>query len=83
MRGSEHFQPPAASTPMTARPPATQSTRAVVVPRLEALRARSMADVEAILGHSDQDIGSGIHIYIYVLDNGLIRVGTPDDQHVS
>ena len=56
-----------------------------VVPRLGKLGARpSFAQVTAILGRPDKEVGSGIHIYAYKLSNGdTIRVGTADNQHLS
>jgi|HubBroStandDraft_6_1064221.scaffolds.fasta_scaffold325321_2 hypothetical protein len=54
------------------------------IERLRALHSPvAMADVEAILGPPQHDIGSGIYIFTYALDDGtVIRVGTADRQRV-
>jgi hypothetical protein len=40
-------------------------------------------DVELILGHPDSDVGSGIYILKYELEDGtLITVGTADKKEV-
>ena len=53
--------------------------------RLRALHAPvALADVEKILGPAEHDIGSGVHIFVYDLDDDtVVRVGTPDRQHVT
>lgn len=65
--------------------PAPSRSRDHVVPRLRKLGGRpSFAQVTAILGRPDKEVGSGIHIYSYRLSNGEeIRVGTTDNHHLS
>jgi hypothetical protein len=57
------------------------------VTKLEQIRALArpiaFADVTRVLGEPVGDIGSGIHIYEYTLDDGrTLRVGTPDRKRV-
>ena len=59
-------------------PPYTDSRR-----KVEAFRAirkgMSLGDVQAWVGNADKDIGSGIHILTYKLDDGSrILIGFPD-----
>ena len=43
----------------------------------------SMKQVIDICGVPDEDIGSGIHIYVYKLSDGsLVRIGTPDKKRL-
>ena len=43
----------------------------------------SMKQVIDICGVPDEDIGSGIHIYVYKLaDGSLVRIGTPDKKRL-
>ena len=43
----------------------------------------SMKQVIAICGVADEDVGSGIHIYVYRLSDGsLVRIGTPDKKRL-
>src|SRR2546423_4184556 len=43
----------------------------------------SMKQVIEICGVPDEDIGSGIHIYVYNLSDGsLVRIGTPDKKRL-
>src|SRR5436305_1919888 len=43
----------------------------------------SMKQVIEICGVPDEDIGSGIHIYVYKLsDRSLVRIGTPDKKRL-
>ena len=43
----------------------------------------SMKQVIDICGVPDEDIGSGIHIYVYKLsDRSLVRIGTPDKKRL-
>src|SRR5438067_5146762 len=43
----------------------------------------SMKQVIDICGVPDEDIGSGIHIYVYKLsDQSLVRIGTPDKKRL-
>ena len=43
----------------------------------------SMKQVIGICGVPDEDIGSGIHIYVYKLSDGsLVRIGTPDKKRL-
>src|SRR2546423_3106483 len=43
----------------------------------------SMKQVIDICGVPDEDIGSGIHIYVYKLaDDSLVRIGTPDKKRL-
>src|SRR5256885_13153943 len=43
----------------------------------------SMKQVIDICGAPDEDIGSGIHIYVYELsDRSLVRIGTPDKKRL-
>jgi hypothetical protein len=43
----------------------------------------SMKQVINICGVPDEDIGSGIHIYVYKLSDGsLVRIGTPDEKRL-
>ena len=43
----------------------------------------SMKQVIDICGVPDEDIGSGIHIYVYNLSDGsLVRIGTPDKKRL-
>lgn len=44
----------------------------------------NMRDVKRLCGKAERDIGSGIHVYVYDLDDGsVIRLGSPDDEHIS
>ena len=44
----------------------------------------SMKQVIDICGVPDEDIGSGIHIYVYKLsDRSLVRIGTPDKKRLT
>src|SRR5438067_6794354 len=46
-------------------------------------RQMSMKQVIDICGVPDEDIGSGIHIYVYKLaDGSLLRIGTPDKKRL-
>ncbi len=43
----------------------------------------SMKQVVGICGVPDEDIGSGIHIYVYKLSDGSrVRIGTPDKKRL-
>lgn len=42
----------------------------------------SFADVTAVVGQPKDDIGSGIHIFLYPIAEGTLRVGTPDRTRV-
>jgi len=43
----------------------------------------SMEQIIEICGVPDEDIGSGIHIYVYKLaDGSLVRIGTPDKKRL-
>jgi hypothetical protein len=43
----------------------------------------SMKQVIDICGVPDEDIGSGIHVYVYKLSDGsLVRIGTPDKKRL-
>src|SRR5881398_1856325 len=43
----------------------------------------SMKQVIDVCGVPDEDIGSGIHIYVYKLsDQSLVRIGTPDKNRL-
>jgi hypothetical protein len=43
----------------------------------------SMERIMEICGVPDEDIGSGIHIYVYKLSDGsLVRIGTPDKKRL-
>jgi hypothetical protein len=43
----------------------------------------SMKEVIEICGPPAEDIGSGIHIYVYKLSDGsVVRVGTPDQKRL-
>jgi hypothetical protein len=58
--------------------PSDAETRIAALPR-----PITLAALEPILGPPKQDIGSGIHIYVYPLDaTTKIRVGTPDNDKV-
>jgi hypothetical protein len=44
-------------------------------------REMSMTQIFQVVGLPDSDLGSGIHIYCYQLNDGsLVWVGTPDDE---
>lgn len=50
-----------------------------VLDRLAATTATTtVADLELTLGKPARDIGSGIHIFVYPIDDGEVRIGTPD-----
>jgi hypothetical protein len=55
--------------------------------RIDAFRSlrptMTMAEVVRQCGYPDSDIGSGIHIFVYRLDDGsTVRIGTPDLQRM-
>ena len=58
--------------------------RDAAVAQLEALRAPvAMADVAAVLGAPDRDVGSGIYVFEYALTHhAMIRVGSSDQRRV-
>lgn len=63
---------------------ATSSDRDRLVDRLRAISPTTTVDMlEATLGKPARDIGSGIHIFVYPLDGGEIRVGTADGISVD
>ncbi|GAA5484391.1 hypothetical protein [Haloferula sargassicola] len=56
-----------------------------VMPKLTEALAKnpSFDDLVRILGESRMDIGSGIHVFVYTLDQGpSITVGTPDKKKI-
>jgi hypothetical protein len=63
--------------------PAPSRTAAEVIPRLSKLGAQAtFAQVTAILGRPDKNVGSGIFVYTYRLTNGdEIRVGAVDSLY--
>jgi hypothetical protein len=43
----------------------------------------NMRDVKRLCGKAERDLGSGIHFYVYDLDDGsVIRMGSPDDEQI-
>jgi hypothetical protein len=65
-----------------AQPPRTDFTRTAETFRA-LKKGMAMEDVWAWAGQPDQDIGSGIHIYVYKLpDGGRVLIGTPDTKAV-
>jgi hypothetical protein len=59
-------------------PPYTDSRRKVEAFR-ELKKGMSLGDVQAWVGNADKDIGSGIHILAYKLDDGSrVLIGFPD-----
>lgn len=43
----------------------------------------TVADLEATLGKPTNDIGSGIHIFVYAIDRAEVRIGSPDGTAVQ
>ena len=69
-------QPP---LPTSAKPPVMRSIECFNRIKAE----MTMDEVIKICGLPDDDIGSGIHIYIYQLSNGsTVRIGTPDRKRL-
>jgi len=58
---------------------------AVVLPLLRSFKSNPrIEDIEKILGHWDKDVGSGVYILIYRLDDGssIATGGTADLKHL-
>lgn len=69
-------------------PQTRTAKQSVLMPRtVEAFRRierrMTMKRVIELCGEPDEDIGSGIHIYVYRLaDGSTVRIGTPDDKRI-
>jgi hypothetical protein len=60
------------------KPPRTDSSRKVEAFR-ELRKGLSLGDVEAWVGNAEKDVGSGIHVLAYRLDDGSrVLIGFPD-----